>query len=304
VTSVSKDGERITDDWDVALYWAATKGGDPDAYFVPRRIEDLARLLGGEWDGNTIVCPSPRQSPDDRSCIVRINTVTGQPYIYYCNGPKPAAYKMVRAALGLTAPRSANPEIANRIWGETSPASGTLVEVYLRSRALTLPLPASVRFHPRLKHKENGGWWPAMVAERQNVNGQRTGVHRTFLCRDGSGKALVDPQRKDIGRNDGGAIRLAAIAPEIAVGEGIETTLSVMQWTGLPGWATGSADAMRSLLLPPEIRSVIICADGDEPGEAAARAAAARWKGEGRSVRIARAPARKDFNDLLKEAVQ
>jgi putative DNA primase/helicase len=44
---------------------------------------------------------------------------------------------------------------------------------------------------------------------------------------------------------------------------------------------------------------VIILADGDEPGEAAAQDCALRWKREGRRVRIARPPKGMDFNDLL-----
>ena len=40
-------------------------------------------------------------------------------------------------------------------------------------------------------------------------------------------------------------------------------------------------------------------ADGDEPGEAAARSAALRWMREGRRVRIARPPRGADFNDIL-----
>jgi len=44
---------------------------------------------------------------------------------------------------------------------------------------------------------------------------------------------------------------------------------------------------------------VIILADGDEPGDAAALDAAMRWKREGRTVRIARPPAGMDFNDVL-----
>ena len=40
-------------------------------------------------------------------------------------------------------------------------------------------------------------------------------------------------------------------------------------------------------------------ADGDEPGEAAARDCALRWKWEGRRVRSARPPQGMDFNDLL-----
>jgi putative DNA primase/helicase len=44
---------------------------------------------------------------------------------------------------------------------------------------------------------------------------------------------------------------------------------------------------------------VIVLADGDDPGEAAARDAALRWSYEGRHVRIARPPQGLDFNDVL-----
>jgi hypothetical protein len=106
----------------------------------------------------------------------------------------------------------------------------------------------------------------------------------------------------DLGSCAGTAIRLAPLAEEIAVGEGIETTLSWMQATNMPGWAAGSTPGLRRLALPAEVRSVVILIDGDSAGEAAARVASARWLGEGRRVRLARAPAGKDFNDLLREA--
>jgi putative DNA primase/helicase len=51
--------------------------------------------------------------------------------------------------------------------------------------------------------------------------------------------------------------------------------------------------------LPGDVREVIVLADGDDPGEAAARDCAWRWKREGRRVRIARPPQGMDFNDLL-----
>ncbi len=52
--------------------------------------------------------------------------------------------------------------------------------------------------------------------------------------------------------------------------------------------------------LPRNARDVIVLADGDEPGEAAARDSAWRWKREGRRVRVAHPPHGMDFNDLLK----
>jgi putative DNA primase/helicase len=47
------------------------------------------------------------------------------------------------------------------------------------------------------------------------------------------------------------------------------------------------------------VREVIVLADGDDPGEMAARECAFRWMREGRRVRIARPPRGMDFNDVL-----
>jgi DNA primase len=48
------------------------------------------------------------------------------------------------------------------------------------------------------------------------------------------------------------------------------------------------------------VGEVILLADGDEAGEAAARDAGMRWMREGRRVRIARPPWGMDFNDMLR----
>ena len=55
------------------------------------------------------------------------------------------------------------------------------------------------------------------------------------------------------------------------VGEGIETCLAAMQATGHPAWAALSTSGLRALDLPDDVRDVIVLADGDDPGEAAAR---------------------------------
>jgi putative DNA primase/helicase len=54
-----------------------------------------------------------------------------------------------------------------------------------------------------------------------------------------------------------------------------------------------------TLRIPEDVRNVMVLADGDEAGEAAARDCAWRWKREGRRVRIARPPKGLDFNDML-----
>jgi len=97
----------------------------------------------------------------------------------------------------------------------------------------------------------------------------------------------------------GGAVRLAEPREVLMVGEGIETCFSAMQATGLPAWAALSTSGLRALELSKDVRDVIVLADGDEAGEAAARDCALRWRLEGRRVRIARPPHGLDFNDML-----
>ena len=190
-------------------------------------------------------------------------------------------------------------EAAIRIWREAGPADNTLVEVYLRTRGIALPIPPELRFHAALRHP-SGGVWPAMVAVVTRApEGESIAIHRTFLSRDGKGKAPIEPQKMMLGPCRGGAVRLAAATGRLMVGEGVETCLAAMQAAGQPTWAALSTSGLRSLGLPPEVREVVVLADGDAPGEAAAREAALRWKRQGRRVRIARPPQGFDFNDLL-----
>ncbi len=185
------------------------------------------------------------------------------------------------------------------IWNAAGPAHGTGVKNYLASRGLHLPPPPTLRFHRGLKHL-SGDFWPAMVGlVTHGVSDAPLAIHRTFLAPDGSAKAPVEPQRMMFGPCRGGAIRLAAPSDVLMVGEGIETCLAAMQSTGQPAWAALSTSGLRTLDLPADVREVIILADGDDPGEAAARDCAWRWKREGRRVRIARPPQGMDFNDML-----
>ena len=184
-------------------------------------------------------------------------------------------------------------------WRASQPVEGTPVATYLRSRGITISPPRSIRYHARLKHP-SGAAWPAMVAlVTRGVDDEPIGVHRTFLAPDGKGKAPVKPTKMMLGPCRGGAVRFADLGELLMVGEGIETTLAVMQATGLAAWAALSTSGLRALELPRVVRDVIVLADGDAPGEAAAKNCAWRWKQQGRRVRIARPPRGMDFNDLL-----
>jgi putative DNA primase/helicase len=185
------------------------------------------------------------------------------------------------------------------IWTSSTWARGTPVERYLQSRGITLLVPETLRFHPRLKHP-SGDYWPAMVAlVTQGVGGTAVAIHRTFLARDRISKAPIAPQKMMLGPCRRGAVRLARPRDLLMVGEGIETCLAAMVATGHPAWAALSTSGLRALDLPEDARDVIVLADADDAGEAAAQVCALRWKRQGRRVRVARPPRGQDFNDML-----
>lgn len=282
--------------------------------------ETLARALGGRRTGSHWMAPCPTHEDRDPSLSIK-DANDGKVLVHchagcdqsvvidelrsrglwdsagdYCHQPATIQSSTASKAPPHDGDRTA---AALRLWRASSPAVGTPVETYLRSRGINLAAPDAVRFHPRLKHP-GGGTWPGMVAlVARGADGEPLAIHRTFLARDGAGKAPVIPQKMMLGPCRGGAVRLAVPTGKLMVGEGIETCLAAIQATGLPAWAALSTSGLRTLPLPAEIDEVIVLADGDDPGEAAALEAARRWKREGRTVRIARPPTGMDFNDVL-----
>jgi phage/plasmid primase-like uncharacterized protein len=197
-------------------------------------------------------------------------------------------------------------QAALALWRRSQPAEGTLVEAYLRARGIRIPIPATLRYLPSGRHPATNQVFPTMIAAVARVpDGAVCAVHRTFLRRDGGGKAAVDNAKASLGPIGDGAVRLAEARRTVVVAEGVETGLSVMQALGLPVWAALSAGGMQRLVLPaqPFAAEVHIAADNDATGvgQRAAEAAALRWMGEGRRVRIAQPPGTDtDFNDMLR----
>jgi len=184
---------------------------------------------------------------------------------------------------------------------EIQRAADTLVKRYLRARGYRGPVPLSLRFAAG-KHPSSDTAQPIMVAAvvRPDRPLNIIGVHRTFLLPDGSAQAPLEPNKMSLGPIRGGGVPLARPGPKIAVSEGIETGLSFMQATGLPTWAALSAGGITNLVLPDDVREVLIAADADEVGLEAAETAAARWHAQGRTVRIVKPPVGFDFNDLAR----
>ena len=189
---------------------------------------------------------------------------------------------------------------ALKIWEESVPSANTLVETYLSSLGLKLPLPPSLRFHPNLKHLPSGQNYPSMVALiTHGIDGTPMAIQRTYLARDGKRKAPIDCNKMMLGPSRGGVIRLAEPDGFLMVGEGIETCLSAMMATGHPSWAAMSASGLAAINLPESVKCVIVLADGDKRGEEVALLCARRWTQQGKKVHIAHPPQGKDFNDLL-----
>jgi hypothetical protein len=272
-------------------------------------LAEIAAKLGGDAEGEDIVyCPAPGQPPDDRSLVIKIDPRAPAHFFIYLNdGGNRAAYAMVREKLGLISEPSPLDNLdrlqaAAKIWESAIPAAGTIVETYLRSRGITLPIPPSLRFAMRCWHAATKQYLPAMVSKRSDADGHFAAIHRTFLRADGMGKADVASVKTDFGSKRGTAIRLADYPGgdvELAIGEGIESTMSYMQLYGLPGWAAGSARDLEQIDLPPHVRRVVIVADGDRVGDRAATATAEILFVRGIKARIARPPAMTDFNDAL-----
>ena len=204
-----------------------------------------------------------------------------------------------------TAAQADRIRLARELWGKCRDLIGSPAERYLNLRGLIGPFPPTLAFLPKCLHTPSGRRLPCLLGgvalwPSRSV----TAVHRTYLEGNGEGKAKVEPAKMTLGPVGGGAVRLAAAGERLGVAEGIETSLSAQQATGIPTWAALSAGGIENLVLPdlPLASQVIIFADHDRCGLEAADKAASLWTVQGRLVRIVKPPLPgQDFNDLLME---
>lgn len=193
---------------------------------------------------------------------------------------------------------------ARRLFRMAQNLGGTLAETYLDHRGLTSfgNLPA-LRFHPRCFYRpEDGGLteqWPALLAAVTDLMGRQTGTHRTWLARDGSGKAPLDPPRRAMGDLLGHGVRFGTARDVLAAGEGIETVISVREiLPGLPSLAALSAGHLGAMLFPDGLKRLYILGDRDAAGEAAVERLSARASEAGIEP-VPLLPRLGDFNDDL-----
>lgn len=169
---------------------------------------------------------------------------------------------------------------ALKAWEKTSTIKpGDPVDRYLREQRHLEPIgpywPAELRWG-RIWHSESKREYDGMVAAVRNVAGSFMGIHRTYLLPDGRraddksapSELRVREAKKSAAPISGGAVRCGfdADADTIGVAEGIESTLAFCMRLGFPCWSTLSANGMRQLVVPKEIRKVIIGPDLGDPG--------------------------------------
>jgi hypothetical protein len=198
-------------------------------------------------------------------------------------------------------------ESARRLFAMSQPILGTIAETYLRSRGITdLRWTESLRFHPNCYHRTDTDAgtrteaWPAMIAAVTNNRGAITGAHRTWLDPSGRGKAPLETPRRAIGDLLGHGVRFGNADDIMAVGEGIETILSLRcALPNMPMAAALSANHLGAFLFPESLRRLYVAGDNDAAGVRAFAALTERAAEVGIEA-ISLTPALRDFNDDLR----
>jgi hypothetical protein len=152
---------------------------------------------------------------------------------------------------------AASSEAARRLFAAGRPLPGTPAEAYLRARGITgrLGWPA-LRYHPSVYYRATEDAplqiWPALLAAVTDIDGNITGIQRTWLDPRQSDKAPLADPRRALGHLLGNGVRFGKAADILVAGEGIETMLALKSvLPPLPVIAGLSANHLAALDLPP-----------------------------------------------------
>lgn len=227
------------------------------------------------------------------------------------------------------------------------PIQNTHGEAYYRTRGMPLygAVASDLRFHDAVKYTDGEGEligrFPAIVAAIRTPEFRIIGAHITYLDPVRPIKLSEphirrgQPQKKVWGNQAGGAIYLGAVRPVMAIGEGIETTISwalldhgaldfgiacAINLGNLAGSSTGSIKApdgssvpngipdmtRPGIRLPDTVREIILLGDRDPRMTNVTQhllTAGRRFTAEGKAVSITIPEMingqKTDFNDVL-----
>lgn len=199
---------------------------------------------------------------------------------------------------------SASRDAAQRLFAASRSISGTLAEIYLKSRGITPGADAAaLRFHPRCFYRSDADapaeTHPAMIARITDLGGELTGVHRTWLRRAPRGQAPSVMSRRAMGRLLGHGVRFGKAADVLVAGEGVETTLSLrVALPAMPLVAALSAAHLGALVFPSSLRRLYVARDADAAGDQAFARLRERTRAAGIDI-VGLSPRRDDFNTDL-----
>ncbi|HDZ73349.1 MAG TPA: virulence-associated protein E [Aurantimonas coralicida] len=297
----------------------------------PIELQQIANALGGDTNDAWINIPGPGHGSADRSLGFMFDKQArdGFRLFSFANDDPLECRKYVKARLRTLAeeglPRvpkavtaddeavsqgQSRIESALKIWAQSVPASGTVVQTYLAGRGcglLTPLLDNEVRFHPCCPFG-SGTQVPAMIALMRDIlTGVPTGIHRTALQDDGKGKLDMGTgaSKRMLGVAKRAAVQLQPASTVLGIAEGIETALSAAQIFRKPVWAVLSAGGMATFPIIPGLKRLVVFADHDDAGLAAAEACATRYSAAGVGGEIRPPETRgSDWNDWAREGVR
>jgi phage/plasmid primase-like uncharacterized protein len=202
-----------------------------------------------------------------------------------------------------------SPDAARRLFAMSQPIAGTLAERYLARRGILLSAhERALRFHPGCYCRDivtgETQTLPALIAAVTNLDGEITGLQRTWLDPSGEGKAQLTDPRRSLGDLFGNGIWLGrqpgAPVPVMAAGEGFETMASLRTLVpALPVAAATSANHLACLSYPVGCRRLYIAADADAAGRHGIERLSQRAAQAGILALVLR-PQLGDFNDDLR----
>jgi hypothetical protein len=143
-----------------------------------------------------------------------------------------------------------------RVWRDCVPLHGPVAARYLQMRGLAHLIDCpELRFHPNCSHPA-GARLPALVAAVRRIDGELSGVLRTYLRPDGSGVADIEPPRAALGEIQGGAIRAASLAAyAVVVACDLEEAASLGLLLQHPAWAAGTPANLAAMISMMTTRS-------------------------------------------------
>lgn len=167
--------------------------------------------------------------------------------------------------------------LGQRMWGGARPMDPLISAYFATRKTPDIELSEMLRLNPQTPYVADSGvtYHPAIVMPVSRVDDGKLKVvalHRIYVEEHADGrvtKAAVKSAKKIMpwGDLEGAAIRLfKATGDVLAVGEGVETMLSIHTMTGLPTWSCVTAWGLETLQIPDSVNTILIAADYDVSG--------------------------------------